>query len=266
MLRVLRVVAMAAALVLVLAGCELRTEINIDVAEDGSGIVEVGAGVDDDALERRPGLLDELAIDDLLATGWTASEPTKEADDLTWVRLRHEFARPDEVGPLIDEIAGESGPFRDFTVERSDGFADTTYSFSGVVDFTDGVSGLTDDPELSDALAADPVELIEAEFGQAIDEVLQFQVGVRLPGDVDSNAPTQASNGALWRPSVLEREAIDLSARGSVSRGERFVWLGVAVVAGFALVLFLAIRLAGRRRGRRTVSAVDESSDVAADA
>ena len=244
----------AVALGALLAGCELRTEINIDVAADGSGTIEVGAGVDDDALERRPGVLDDLALDDLVATGWTATEPTKEADGLTWVRLEHEFARPEEVGPLVDEIAGDAGPFRDFALTRRDGFADTTYDFSGVVDFTSGVSGLTDDPELAEALEAEPIELIEAEFGQAIDEVLQFRIGVRLPGDVTSNAPTQASNGARWAPSVLEREAVELNASGTLTRNERYLWSVVAVVAGFALILFLAIRFAGWRRRRREPS------------
>lgn len=240
----------AAALLAVLAGCELRTEINLDVSEDGSGTVEVGAGVDDDALERRPTLLDDLALDDLLATGWTATAPTREADGLTWVRLRHDFATPDEVGPLIDEIAGEDGPFRDFELTRSDGFAETTYSFSGTVDFGSGVSGLTDDPQVAEALEADPAELIEAEIGQALDEVLRVQVGVRLPGDVTSNAPTQASNGALWRPSVLEREAVELNAAGTISRTDRWIWLGVAVAAGTGALLFLVIRLAAWRRAR----------------
>ena len=251
--RGLRAVVAAVVLVLALASCELRTEINVDVAEDGSGTVEIGAGVDDDALERRPTLLDDLALDDLLATGWTATAPTKEADGLTWVRLRHEFATPDEVGPLVDEIAGEDGPFQDFELTRDDGFAETTYEFSGTVDFGAGVSGLTDDPQVAGALEADPAELIEAEIGQALDEVLRVQVGVRLPGDVESNAPTQASNGALWRPSVLERDAVELSASGTLSRTDRWIWLGVAVAAGIGAVLFLTIRVAAWRRGRGSV-------------
>lgn len=250
MLRSLRALAAAVTVALVLSGCELRTEINVDVAEDGSGTVEIGAGVDDEALDRRPDLLDDLALDDLLATGWTATAPTKEADGLTWVRLRHDFARPEDVGPLVEEIAGESGPFQDFELARDDGFADTTYRFSGTVDFTDGVSGLTDDPQVEDALEADPAALIEDEIGQALDEVLRVQVGVRMPGDVSSNAPTQASNGALWRPSVLEREAVELSATGTITRTDRYVWLAVAVGAAFGLVLFVAVRFASWRRGR----------------
>ncbi len=244
--------AAAAVLVVALTGCELRTEIAIEVADDGSGTVEVGAGVDDDALERRPDVLDDLALDDLLATGWTATDPVEEADGLTWVRLRHEFALVEDVGPLVEEIAGESGPFQDFAVTRGDGFAQTTYSFSGVVDFSSGVSGLTDDPEVADVLGADPAVLIEEEIGQALDEVLQVEVAVHLPGDVDSNAPTQASNDARWRPSVLGRETLDLSATGTLNRTERDVGLGVALVAGFGLALFLAIRFVSWRRGRTT--------------
>lgn len=262
MLRRLRTTLPVVLLVLALAGCELRTEINVDVADDGSGTVEVGAGVDDDALERRPSLLDDLALDDLLATGWTATAPTKEADGLTWVRLRHDFATPGEVGALVDEIAGEDGPFRDFELTRDDGFAETTYEFSGTVDFGAGVAGLTDDPQVAEALEADPAELIEAEIGQALDEVLRVQVGVRLPGDVESNAPTQASNGALWRPSVLEREAVELSATGTISRTDRWAWLGVAAAAGVGLVLFLSIRLASWRRNRDAAEpAVVEPTD-----
>ena len=53
----MRAVFAAVVLVLALASCELRTEINVDVAEDGSGTVEVGAGVDDDALDRAGAVL-----------------------------------------------------------------------------------------------------------------------------------------------------------------------------------------------------------------
>jgi hypothetical protein len=94
------------------------------------------------------------------------------------------------------------------------------------------------------------VELIEERLGRAVDELLQFQVAVRLPGDVSSNAPTQASNGALWRPSVLEEESIELSATSTVRRTERLVWSVVAVLAGFALLLFVLVRVVAWRRSR----------------
>lgn len=247
--RVLRAVV-AAAVLFALGGCELRTELNVDVAEDGTGTVEIAAGLDDDALERRPGALDDLAVDDLLATGWTMEGPTTEDDGFTWVRLRHSFDRPEQVRGLVAEVAGDDGPFRDFGVVRDDGFAETTYRFTGTVDFTGGVGALAEDPELTEALDADPIEVIEEQVGEAVDRLVSVQVGVRLPGDVESNAPTRASNGAVWRPSVLEREAVELSATGTLSRSERYVWVAVAGAAGLALVLLVTVRLAAWRRRR----------------
>ncbi len=236
------------------AGCQLTTEINVTVEADGSGELEVAIGLDDDAMSRRPDVLDDLAVDDLVDAGWVITGPAKEDDDLTWIRATHAFASPGELGPLVDDIAGADGPFRDFAVEREPGFAETRYRFSGTVDFSDGVEGLADDPELAEALGAEPLDLLEERLGETVDRLLSFQVAVRMPGEVESNASTRASNGAVWRPSVLEPEPLELVATSAVARTERLVWLGVAVVAGFVLVLVLAIRLAAWRRDRRVPS------------
>ena len=241
-------------LVLLLAACELRTEVNISVEDDGSGVVEVGLGLDEDGLEEYPGLLDELDFRDLTEAGWEVSEPVEESDGFTWVRVRHRFATPEEVAPLVEQIAIEDGPFRDFRLERQDSFAETGYRFSGVVDFTDGVDSLTRDEELAEALGAEPLEIIEERLGRAVDQLLRVQVAVRLPGEVSSNAPTQASNGAVWRPSVLEREPVELTATSTTTRTERLAWTAVAIAAGFALLLFLIIRLVAWRRARRPVA------------
>jgi hypothetical protein len=239
---------------LALAACELRAELNIDVEEDGSGTVEVGVGLDEDALSRRPDVFEELDLSDLEGTGWEISGPTEEDDGSTWLRARHPFGAPEELGPLVDQIAGEGGPLRDFRLVRDDEFAETRYEFGGVVDFTAGAAGVVDDPELAEALGEDPIQLLEDRIGAAIDEMVRVQVAVRLPGDVSSNAPTQASNGAVWRPSIVEREAVELQATSSLTRTERWVWLGVAVAAGFALVLYVLIQVVRWRR-RRTDAA-----------
>ena len=252
-LRRARTALLVAVVVVVLAGCQLRTDVNLTVEADGSGAVEVAVGLDDDGVDENPGLLDALEFGDLADTGWEVTGPEREADGFTRVRVRHAFARPEEVAGLLDQVAGEDGPFRDFAVVREDAFAETRYRFEGVVDFGSGVDSLVDDPELAEALDADPIDLIEERIGSAVDQVLRFQVAVRLPGDVDSNAPTQASNGAVWRPSVLERDVIELRATSTIRRSGRLVWLGIAVVAGLALVLFLAVRLVLWRRSRTTV-------------
>ena len=241
-----------AVLVLVaLAGCEVRAEVNVTVDEDGSGLLELAVALDDDALSRRPGVLDELDLSDLTDTGWEVTGPAEESDGYTWLRARHRFATPEDLGTLIDDVAGAEGPFRDFRLTREDEFAVSRYRFTGTVDFTGGAGALAADPELAEALEAEPIELIEERLGGAIDEMVEVQVAVRLPGSVDSNALTQASNGAVWRPSIVEREVLELRATGTVGRSERLVWVGVGVAAAFALVLYLLVRAATWRRSRR---------------
>jgi hypothetical protein len=247
----LRRAALALLVLVALAGCEVRTELNVTVDEDGSGHLELAVALDEDAMSRRPGLLDELDLSDLTDTGWEVTGPAEEADGATWIRARHEFGTPEELGTLVDEVAGDQGPFRDFRLTREDAFAERRYRFTGTVDFTAGVGALADDPELAEALDAEPIELLEQRLGAAIDEMVEVQVAVRMPGSVDSNALTQASNGAVWRPSVVEREVVELQATGTVSRSDRLVWAGVGAVAAFALVLYVLIRAASWWRGRR---------------
>lgn len=249
----LRGVALALAGVLALSGCQLRTEINVSVAEDGSGTVEVALALDEDAAGRRPDLADELEVDDLVATGWEITGPTEEADGWTWIRASHDFGDPAEVAVLVDEIAGEDGPFQDFRLVRDDGFAETSFRFDGVVDFTGGLDAAVSDPELAETLEAEPIELLEERLGQAVDRMVQVQVAVRMPGSVDSNAATRASNGAVWRPSVVEPEPVVLRASSTVTRTDRLVWTGVAVTAALVLLLLALVWVVGRRR-RRTMA------------
>lgn len=254
--RGLRRVAPAVLVLAALAGCEVRTELNVTVEEDGSGQLELALALDDDAVSRRPGLLEELDLSDLTDTGWEVTGPAEEADSDTWIRARHPFGTPEELSTLVAEVAGEDGPFRDFELSRDDAFAESTYRFDGTVDFTAGAGALVVDPALAEALDAEPIELLEQRLGEAIDEMVEVQVAVQLPGSVESNAVTRADNGAVWRPSVVEREVVEMQATGTVSRSDRLVWSGVAAGAALALVLYLLIRAAAWRRSRRRATPV----------
>ena len=241
---------LAVGLLLALAGCEVRAELNVTVDDDGSGDVELAVGLDEDALSRRPGVLDDLDLSDLTDAGWELTGPAREADGSTWIRARHRFATPAELTTLIDGVAGDEGPFRDFALRRDDSFTERRYRFEGTVDFTAGAGGLTDDPQVAEALDAEQVEALEDRLGVAIDEMVKVQVAVRLPGSVESNARTRASNGAVWQPSVVDREVAELRATGTVDRTGRLIGLGLGAVAAFALVLSLLVRAASRRRRR----------------
>lgn len=252
-------VAAAVLVLLTLTACEVRTEVNLTVEDDGSGVVEVAVGLDDEAA-RRLEALGELDFSDLVASGWEVSSLRPEDDGRSWLRVRHSFANPSEIGALVEQIAGDQ-ILRDFTVRRQDAFAESTWEFSGIVDFAEGTASVAD-PEIDAALAdagvtADALTLISERLDAVKDEQLRFQVAVRLPGSVTSNAPTRASNGAIWQPSITDRAVIELRAQGVVTRSDRIVWLAVGVLAGLALVLFLSVRLAvfvRRRRSERSAT------------
>ncbi|MGH9187501.1 MAG: hypothetical protein ACRD0U_17075 [Acidimicrobiales bacterium] len=233
--------------------CEMRTQIGVDVREDGSGTVTVAIGLDDDAMTRLPGIDQQLRTEDLEETGWTVSPLAKEADGLTWFRLSKPFDTPEEATAIFNEVGGQAGPFRDFRLERSRPFARTRFEFEGTVDFSGGLESFGDS-ELAAALDGEPlgaeVIVIEAQLGQTADRVFSFRVAVRLPGDVSSNAPGRASNGAVWEPTLSEPGPIELAASSQSWRVGTLAWVGVALIAALACLALLAVRLvvAFRRR------------------
>jgi len=248
--------AVLAALVglLALAGCQVRTEVGVEVEGDGSGEVTVSVGLDDDAVSRVPNLAEELRTDDLEATGWTIEGPAEEADGFTWIRARKPFATPEQAGAVLEELAVRGGPFQGFAVTRERSFARTEYRFAGTVDFEGGLERFGDDA-LAAALDGEPLgedlAAVEARIGQAIDEAFTFRVAVRLPGDLaSSNAPVEASNGAVWSPRISEAGPIELSARSEVVRTGTIALTAVAVVAGLAAVA-VALGFPWRRRRAR---------------
>lgn len=235
------------------AACEVRAEVTVTVADDGSGTVEVALGLDDAALDRQPDAFPALDLSGLDEAGWEVDGP-EERDGYTWLRATHGYGAPEELGRLVDQVAGEGGPLRDFRLVRDDEFAETRYRFSGTVDFSAGP--LPADPALAEALGSEPVDLLEERLGGDIDDAVAVQVAVRLPGDIESNAPAQASGGAVWRPSIVGPEPVQLEASSSLARTERWVWLGVAVVAGSALLVYVLVRIVGGRpRGDPTTRA-----------
>ena len=241
---------------MLVGGCQVRTEVGLDVEEDGSGTVSVSVGLDPDATSRVPGLAQELRLEDLRATGWEIVGPAVEADGFTWIRATKPFATPEEAGTVLAEVAGDDGPFREFELVRERSFARTDYDFRGTVDFTGGLEAFGDEA-LADALDGQPlgesVEAIEERIGSTIDQAFTFRVAVGLPGDLGStNAPTRASNGAVWEPRLSEGRAITLEASSQVVRTRTLVLTAVAVVAGVAaLGLAILTPIVRRRRRRR---------------
>jgi hypothetical protein len=250
-----RLALLALALVLLASSaCRLRTEVTVDVQPDGSGTIGVNVALDADAMSRVPGLEQELRLDDLEATGWTITGPALEADGMTWIRASKPFATPEEAGAVLHEVSGDNGPFREFAVTREQSFARTTFGFDGVVDFTAGLDSFGDDA-LADALDGQALgeaqAAIEDRLGEALDQVFRFQVIVRLPGSVDSNAPSTLENGAAWEPRLSSDGPVELTATSEVTRTSTLVLTGVAIgCAVLALLVLLSLLFRRRIKGR----------------
>lgn len=237
--RVARVVAVVA-LLLLLVGCQVDVEVTVDVAEDGSGVVTVAVGLDPDALARVPDLAAQLRTDDLAAAGWTVAEP-EEREGRTWIRVSKPFEDPSQLPAIMAEISGPEGVFRDFELIRSHSFGSTSYELTGTVDLSQGVAVLGD-AELAAALDGDPfggnLELIEAEEGEPVTEMVTLTVSANLPG---------ATSPAVVEPSFDDAEPTTLAAQSTVTETAPKVWVGVAAVC-FLLAAMVPVRAAFRRR------------------
>lgn len=235
------------------AGCQLDTRVAIDVREDGSGRVEVSVALDEAAAERVPGLADQLAVDDLVATGWTVSGPSLDADGLTWIRASKPFASPERAALVLDEITGADGPLRDIAVSRHPSLFWDEWQLTGTVDLGDGLAGFSDDA-LRERLDGTNVGLTDDEIaaiaGRPLAEVLTLEVAVSLPGEVSANGRAEGGR-AVWEPELGER--LELTATGSRLHTATITWLVVAATAALALVVVVVRR--ARRRHRRALGA-----------
>ncbi|MEY2432627.1 MAG: hypothetical protein QOC92_2352 [Acidimicrobiaceae bacterium] len=241
-------------LVILLSGaCRVRTDVGIEVKENGSGTVTVRIGLDDDAMKKAPNFQQALKVDDLTAHGWTVTGPAKETDGFSYVAASKPFANPDEAKKILLEVSGEKGPFRDFAITRTRSFAHTRFRFSGTIDFAGGLEAFSDSQlaqDLDGKPIGDDIKAIEQRINDTLDNVFQFRVAVRLPGDVTSNAPGQATNGAVWQPRLSQPGAITLEASSSSTRWFTIIGTAAAVVAAIGIIVVLVVRFILVRRRR----------------
>jgi hypothetical protein len=233
---------------LLASACEVRTAVTVDVEEDGSGAVEVAAGLDAEALSRVPDLDDDgtsdsadlaalVRTDDLVAAGWSVDGPDTDDDGLTWVRVTKRFGTPEEADAVLTEVTGPDGPLRDLHVTRSESFERTELAFSGTADLRGGLEAFGD-AGLAAALDGEPLgedaAAIEARIGRPLADAVPVEITAHLPGD-----------DMTWTPRLGEGP-LAMESDSTV-----YHWPGLALVgvAGLCL-LALAVVLLDRVRRR----------------
>ena len=244
---------------LVATACQVRATVAVDVAEDGSGTVEVAVGLDAEAVARLPDLDDDglsgvtdlaalVRTDDLAAAGWELGQPST-ADSrgdggFVWIRATKPFGTPEEAGRVLAEITGAGGALRDLRVERDYGFGRTRFTFEGTADLSGGLEAFGDEGLAAaldgEALGQDAAA-IEAELGQPLAEMFSLEVSADVPGS--------GSSSGTWSP-VLGDEPVDMEASGTVRDWPVLGVAAGAALCALALVVLLLVRLLRRSHTR----------------
>jgi hypothetical protein len=274
----IRLVVVALALVVVLAGCRVTTTVGVRVGANGTGDVTVKLVLDRAAVTEIGGLARQLQTSDLVAAGWVVKGPDAVRGGGEVVTVTHRFAQLDQVPAILDEVAssgrGSPAPFV-LSVVRSGPTTRVTTTAVGRVDLRCGLSCFGD-AGLQKAFGSD-VGVNASGFGGKSGEAAArrdfvFDFTLSVPGRVVATDATsrQGANlgwhallGAITRmrtssvvvtPSTPTSEAKAKShpaAAAAPSDGARSAGASVIVVVVVAvLVLAWAWRVVRRRRRR----------------
>jgi hypothetical protein len=183
-----------------------------------------------------PDLDQSLLVDDLRDAGWRVVGPDR-TDAGGWlVSASKPFASPEQLPAVLAEVAGEGGPFRDFTLTREDAFAKTSYTLAGTVDLSGGLDAFGDDA-LRQALGGTTTgrtpDQLAQEAGRPLAQAVRFRVRTELPG-----------GGAKEFTPVLGQPPAPIEA-SSASRRPRawlFAFAALLAAAGFVGTLYLIAR------------------------
>ncbi len=233
-------VLLAAAGALFLVGCRAEVNINLDIEEDGSGVVAFELGFDQEFrdLMASNGADPDNLFGDLEETGLGEAEGEafeREEGEMSFQGVRLEFDNVDEIAGALEDSSGDFGGFNTFSLELDD--------TSAVFDAT--ISA----PEQNlDDIPFDP--------SQFAGDVFSANFILTMPGTVIShNADEVLADGRLrWDLPLLGGEA-NFHAESSFGSGG-FPWLpviiGIALLVGL-IAMIIAVYL-GKQQEKRAVS------------
>ena len=226
------------------SGCQAAVRVGIDANDKGGGRVVAVVTLDRDAQRVVGDLKGRLRVDDLTKAGWKIEGPTKVGDDVR-ITATKQYSSAAGAGRAIRELDNSGGLFSGFSVTQKRSFLRTTTRVNGTVDLRKGIEAFSD-KELTDALGS-PLGATPDEFakriGKELSAALPITVGVILPGQVESNAPTESGGSAAWHPKLGER--IELIATAKKWNTVPIVLGAVAVLAAATAVI---VGVGGRRR------------------
>lgn len=248
-------VALVLTLMLVLTACRVDIRVQVTAGDDGSGNISVTVDIDNQAVTLVPGLVEDLRVDDLLASGWTIDGPTPVNNGGVRVVLGYEFESPDEATRALQQINGPNGPLLNPVLKRTVVERDVSTTFDATLQFVGGVEAFSD-PELSSLLGGAPWASTFTTLGVDPMESISFTVVARLPGEIRKSTGTEAEGGVVWS-APLDGSAQTVVLGTVDTKVDGGVWKTVATVIGVLLgawlvlmgLLIMLVMFARRRRG-----------------
>lgn len=236
-----------------LAGCRLDVTVTTTVARDGSGTVAVEAVADAELLDRVPGLLTELRLDDAADAGWTVEGPAAERDGGATVRLTKSFRTPAEATATLQELNGPQGPFHDLAVDQVERFAEVETTFTGRVELEGGLEAFAD----ADLVALVGNVPLADVVTVPVEEGLGLAVVAALPGEVEDTTGSPVAAGITrWEPPLADGAVTDMAAtaldrdEGALAARRTRDLALVGLVIWAAVVAGLGVVWWARRRAR----------------
>ena len=222
---------------LLVSACTIQLRVKIDLAEDGSGQITAGIGLDEQARNQPAfqNIEEALRISDLIEAGWEFESAGLGSDGREWFESTKSFADPDDLQKVLNELTNSPEAFKDW--EFSSEITSKTRDFvvSGVVDLTDGLNLFTDE-SLNKLLDEPPlgiaIETIEESLGTSINETISLQVIVNLPDQ---------SNEEIIDIPLGEERVVEVTGNSEHRVAQILDWVVLAVLALLALSIILAI-------------------------
>jgi len=230
-----------------LGGCKVGLRVGVNADERGGGDVHAAVTLDKDAQRYAGDLKGQLRVDDLVKAGWKIVGPETIDKGAVRVTATKPFAKPEQVVAIVAELDGASGLFDKFRLHQERSFLKTTTKFDGTVDLRQGIEAFSDDrlrAQLGSPLGATPEEF-SRRIGTELADALLVTVGVRLPGQLSSNAPQSTGGAANWHPRLGEDVQLSASSTHWNVRG-----VGLAAFSALAGALGVVSALRLRRRNR----------------
>jgi hypothetical protein len=256
-------VLLAAAAVLLLGACRADLTVDVQLERDGSGVVEAGLALDEEAAAELDALETDLQVEDLQVAGWEVTGPAVEDDGRTWIRLSKPFPSAEQLDDVLAELHPRLFPAASAALTRD--LERTTYAVTLQVDTSMRVEDFSDPDAaalLGTPLGFDAAALAER-AGGSLDGAVSITLQVSLPdGSVVEYPPADQPDLTLGGTGVTEFKVdttvLDPEVAAELDSADRYrgvlPWIWGATVVWWLLVAAVVVWVVRRRRSRRVLA------------